>query len=39
LPTLEEFAEVQRKNESEVLSEEEYTGIHSSSSPGENPYQ
>ena len=39
LPTLEEFAEVQRKNESEVLSEEEYTGIHSNSSPGENPYQ
>ena len=39
LPSLESIAEEQRKNELEVLSEEAYSGIHSSSSPGEDPYQ
>jgi hypothetical protein len=39
LPSMEEIANAQKGNETEVLSEGNYSGVHSSSSPGENPYQ
>jgi hypothetical protein len=38
LPSIEEFAKTKKQNEEEVAAQEEYSGMHDDSSPGENPY-
>jgi len=38
LPSLEEFVKAKENNEDEVAAQEQYSGMHDDSSPGENPY-
>jgi len=38
LPSIEDFAKSKKQNEEEVLAQEAYSGLHDSSSPGQNPY-
>jgi len=39
LPSIEDFAKTKKQNEDEVTAQEEYSGMHDGSSPGENPYE
>jgi hypothetical protein len=38
LPSITDFARIKKQNEDEVNAQEEYSGMHDGSSPGENPY-
>ena len=39
LPSIAGFAKTKKQNEDEVTAQEEYSGMHDGSSPGENPYE
>jgi hypothetical protein len=38
LPSITDFARIKKQNEDEVNAQEEYSGMHDGSSPGQNPY-
>jgi hypothetical protein len=38
LPSIDDFARTKKQNEEEALAQGAYSGMHESSSPGENPY-
>jgi hypothetical protein len=38
LPSIDDFARTKKQNEEEALAQDAYSGMHESSSPGENPY-
>ena len=38
LPSIKQFAKTKKQNEQEVTGQEQYSGLHEGSSPGENPY-